>query len=204
METSSEWLRRMLAETGTTQAELARALNIDPTILNKMVKGPRKITADERDRIAAHFESIRRTGFAEEQAAFERSAGRKAPIVRARAAGSGEWIVDRGAGAIRFEPPPERARDFLDVFGFHAPDEEAWPRYKVKEIVWVCPNETPAPGDDVFIFGKSRHRTALRGVVGELTAKSPSSIVYRHFSTRESRQITASNASIYCLASRSK
>jgi transcriptional regulator with XRE-family HTH domain len=202
METSSEWLRRMLQETGTTQAELARALNIDPTILNKMVKGPRKIMADERDRIAAHLEGVRRAGFAEEQAAFERSAGGRSPIFRARAAGSGEWIVDRGAGAIRFEPPADRAREYLDVFGFQAPDEEAWPRYKVKEIVWVCPNEMPAPGDDVFIFGKSRNRTALRGVVGELTAKSPSSIVYRHFATRESRQINAVTASIFCLASR--
>lgn len=203
METAADWLRRMLDETGVPQSELARAVGVDPTVMSKMVNGKRRITADERAAMAGHFGGVQRAGFAEEQAAFERAAG-KAPVYRARAAERGEWIVDRGAGAVRLDRPPEYAAGFLDIFGFHAPDGAAWPRYKVKERVWVCPHEIAAPGDDVLIFAKSRHRTALRGVVGELTSKSQSAIVFRDFSTGAAREMTAAEVSLYCLVSREK
>jgi transcriptional regulator with XRE-family HTH domain len=204
MENTVDWVRRILQETSVTQIELAHAIGVDPTIMSKMVNGKRKITADERARMASHFDSVRRAGFAEEQAAFERAAHGTAPIYRARPAAQGEWIIDKGAGAIRLERPPDRAGHFLDVFGFHAPDDAAWPRYKVKEIVWVCPNETAAPGDDILLFTKSRNRSAIRGIAGELISQSAASIVYREFATREARQVNAASVAVHCLASRER
>ncbi len=201
---TAEWLRRKLRETGVTQAELAHAIGVDPTVLSKMVNGKRKISADERARMEAHFDEVSRTGFAEEQAAFERASGAKAPIYRSRSGSPGEWVIDRAAGAIRLERPPERAGGFLDVFGFHAPDDAAWPRYKIKEIVWVCPTEPAGPGDDALIVANSRGRTALHGVIGEVQSKSPASIVFRDFTTGETRQAAISTVTVYCLVPREK
>ncbi len=204
MSTTIEWLGRMLRETGVTQAELAREIGVDPTVMSKMVNGKRKISADERARMAAHFDAFRQAGFQEEQAVFALASGARAPIYRSRAASPGEWAIDRAAGAIRLERPPDRAGNFLEVFGFHAPDDAAWPRYKIKEIVWVCPTEPVGPGDDALIVIKSKNSGALRGVVGELVSRSTTAIAYRDFTTRETRQVSSANATVYCLVPREK
>jgi hypothetical protein len=204
MTTAADKVRRWLRETGATQAELAGAVGLDETALSKCLNGRRRFTADEFSRIESHISAIRSAGFAEEQAAFERASGARAPIYRSRAAGPGEWIVDRPAGAIRHETPPARASGFMELYGFHAPDDAAWPRYKMKEIVWVSPAEPAGPGDDALIVAKSRNRTALRGVVGEIVAISASAITFRDFATRETRQVNAANVAVYCLISREK
>jgi len=204
MTTTLEWLGRMLQETGVTQAELARAIGVDPTVMSKMVNGRRKISADERARMATYFDAFRQAGFQEEQAAFELATGARAPIYRSRAASPGEWAIDRAAGAIRLERPPDRAGNFLEVFGFHAPDDAAWPRYKIKEIVWVCPTEPVGPGDDALIVAKTKNRTALRGMVGELVSLTPTCISYRDFATGELRQANSAAATVYCLVPREK
>jgi transcriptional regulator with XRE-family HTH domain len=49
---------RLLTESGRTQRDLARHLGVDPSIVNKIIKGTRQIKADEADQIRSFFKSI--------------------------------------------------------------------------------------------------------------------------------------------------
>lgn len=187
-----------------TQAELAQAAAMDETALSKCLNGKRHFTADEFSRIDALFQEKRRTGFEEEQAAFVRAAEARFPVYRSRVAPTGDWIIERPAGPIRYESPPARAQGVIDLYGFQAPDEAAWPRYKMKEIVWVSPAEPAGPGDDALIVAKARGQGAMRGVIGEIISKSATAIAFRDFGSREIRQANAASVAVFCLVPREK
>ncbi|MBP1852377.1 helix-turn-helix domain-containing protein [Rhizobium halophytocola] len=53
MAIDSEWFYRMLEEKGTSARALADFLNLDPSSVSRMLKGERKMSAEEQDGIAA-------------------------------------------------------------------------------------------------------------------------------------------------------
>ncbi|MCD2181729.1 helix-turn-helix domain-containing protein [Rhizobium sp. GN54] len=83
----SAWFYQQLEKDGRSLRAMARALGLDPSSVSRMLRGERKMTADEQDGIAAYFGvslldvAARRRGegrgFAEEgQEAFKTDAGR--------------------------------------------------------------------------------------------------------------------------------
>ncbi len=53
-----EYIIQKLSETGFTQLALAKYMDLDPTIINKIVKGKRGIKAEEADKIRTFFNDI--------------------------------------------------------------------------------------------------------------------------------------------------
>jgi len=63
---NNQWLRDGLAESGYSQAELARDLGLDPTKLNKSVKDTRSVPSDEYQLIIEAFQRKKSGGGATE------------------------------------------------------------------------------------------------------------------------------------------
>jgi transcriptional regulator with XRE-family HTH domain len=51
----SEWFYRQLEKEGRSLRAMARALGLDPSAVSRMLKGERKMSADEQDGIAAYL-----------------------------------------------------------------------------------------------------------------------------------------------------
>lgn len=49
----SDWFHEKLKENGSSASELARFLNLDPSSVSRMLKGERKMSAEEQDGISA-------------------------------------------------------------------------------------------------------------------------------------------------------
>lgn len=88
----SAWFYQQLEKDGRSLRAMARALGLDPSSVSRMLRGERKMTADEQDGIAAYFGvslldvAARRRGegrgFAEEgQEAFKTDADRNSASV---------------------------------------------------------------------------------------------------------------------------
>ena len=54
-----KWIAAELERAGKSQSDLARALNLIPSQVNKMIKGRRRITAAEGDAIRAFLQVSR-------------------------------------------------------------------------------------------------------------------------------------------------
>lgn len=52
-EIDSDWFYEKLKEMGSSSVELARFLKLDPSSVSRMLKGERKMSADEQDRVSA-------------------------------------------------------------------------------------------------------------------------------------------------------
>ncbi|TWF54417.1 helix-turn-helix domain-containing protein [Neorhizobium alkalisoli] len=49
----SDWFYKKLKENGSSASELARYLNLDPSSVSRMLKGERKMSAEEQDGVSA-------------------------------------------------------------------------------------------------------------------------------------------------------
>ncbi|MDZ7628611.1 MAG: hypothetical protein U5J99_09460 [Parvularculaceae bacterium] len=182
----------MLQLSGAKQAELSAFIGLDETIVSKMVNGRRTITADDKSRMEEFFARQAPTGFAEAPAAFQGAAA-LSPIYRSRSAPGGEWIIERAGDPVREAPAPPHASGYRDLFGFSAPDDSAWPRYKIGEIVWVSPSRPVAPGNDALIGVNPGRRMTLKARLGEFVSATPATVQFREYASGETRQIRSAN-----------
>lgn len=193
METPIEWLQRRLAERGLTQAEVARATSIDETAISKMLHGKRNMSAAELQRLTRLLEgSPPATGFGEGAAAFQSAPDTRAPIFRAVATASGDWLLERASPPVNMKERPPGTAAVAELYGFHAPDRKAWPRFKTGEIVWVDPAHPVGEGDDVLILSKLPKRTALKAALGEFVSATASKIEFIDYGAREQREMPSS------------
>lgn len=192
MESSIDWFRRMLSERQVTQAEVARATGIDETAISKMLNDRRKMDADERGLLQAFFDEHPPAGFREDASGFIAAPSAAAPIFRAVATASGDWLLERAGPPINLKERPPGTAAVAELYGFHAPDRKAWPRFKTGEIIWVDPTHPVGGGDDVLILSKVPKRTALKATLGEFVSATSSKIEFVDYGARESREMPAS------------
>jgi transcriptional regulator with XRE-family HTH domain len=188
MEQPIEWFRRMLAERRVTQAAIARATGIDETAISKMLNGRRKMDAGELGLLQAFFDERPPAGFREDAPGFKTAPSPTAPIFRAVATAGGDWLIARASPPINMKERPPGTAAIAELYGFHAPDRRAWPRFKTGEIVWVDPTHPAGEGDDVLILTKIPKRAELKAMLGEFVSATSSKIEFIDYSTRESRE----------------
>jgi phage repressor protein C with HTH and peptisase S24 domain len=166
-----EWIRGGLRKPGKTQAGLAAALNVDPAAVSRLLKGDRKLRADELPKVARYLES--------DPAAIsvpaEKSSARKeydgltpfAPVQLPEPSSLRYGLPIYGVGACHGEyfggtfefngevvsrtRFPPALNDVPGAYGIYASGDSMEPRFEHGDLVYVHPTRPPKPGDDVVV-----------------------------------------------------
>ena len=166
LDVESKWVVRQLRETGRTQAELARYLNLTPPQINKTLKGKRKIQDREADLIREFFRVA-------ESALPQPSISRPPPLqlvdsnvsVPLRSEMSRSLpiygSVSAGGRLVSMKKPvdyamrPRRLDGRDDVFALYVDDAHMSPAFEPGHLVLMESARPPAPGDNVVVQLKS-------------------------------------------------
>jgi phage repressor protein C with HTH and peptisase S24 domain len=166
------WLQKQLQESGRSQVELARYLNLAAPIINKIIKGRRAIKAAEADQIRAFFrlQSTKvNSGFPQPVTNLGESnrdvreslidanittplrseMPRDIPILGTVSGGPGG--LQMNGDAIDWARRPPRLKGRTDVFGLWVEDISMVPAYRPGALILVERARPPSPGDDVVV-----------------------------------------------------
>lgn len=160
---SGYWIKEGLAKVRRRQADLARHLGYDPSIVSKMITGAREIGHDEAQKIRAYLalpeaETEIPPGAVAVKGPYIDSTPTNVPV-HGVAAGNGsadgsfrleEEIVD----FVRRPPGLAKARD---VYAIYVTSESMYPAFREGELVYVSTKRPTAIGDDVVLRLKPRH-----------------------------------------------
>lgn len=185
----AERARWMLNFPGVLKKEAAEAMGVDPSAVSRLLRSERKISEEEFALLQNFFRSFRGGGFEEPFAAEVTPALSLSPIYPARTVSSGEWVVDLAATPEQQLLAPAPFRGFSEAYGFRAPDDAAWPRYKSGEIVWVSPTALVLSGDDVFVTTTEARPGVIMGRIAEFRQHPDSAGALTDYGSRKVREI---------------
>ncbi|HBK91595.1 MAG TPA: hypothetical protein DDZ68_08000 [Parvularcula sp.] len=194
--------RQMLEFPGVVKKTAAEAMGVKSSAVSRILRGERKISAVEFERLQSFFRTIRGDGVEEPPAPGPSPNLALSPIYPARALLNGDWIIDLAAEPIQRALPPAPIRGLAEVYGFFAPDAAAWPRFKKDEIVWISPTEDPLPGDDVFVPTERRKGRSVQGEICELARPRDNSLWCRRFLTGELTELKGVGGRVLKVAAR--
>jgi phage repressor protein C with HTH and peptisase S24 domain len=140
-------IKARLQAAGLTQASLARHLAMDPSAFSRLLRGERRIQADEANAIAAFFAAA---GEGADAAAAPPVAAVGVPVFGYAAASNGERIALASDQIVEHTQAPMiggRAPDF----GVRVSGESMAPRLLPGETVYVRRGLAPARNKDVVI-----------------------------------------------------
>jgi transcriptional regulator with XRE-family HTH domain len=193
------WLKEALAREGRTQAELGRAIGLSPSAMSRLVNAGRGLKAQEMQRIYQYLGAAP-PGFAEAAATFDSAveASDSAPVYASFARG-GAWTIMRSKPPVDLRPKAPSFSNAAMVFGFYAPNDAAYPRFKPGEIVWIDPARPIKAGDDVAFLEKLK--SGERAVVGELRERRGGDFLYYSYADKQEHRRSASHgAALHILA----
>lgn len=204
MATLAERARQMLSMPRVIKKDAARAMSVEPSAVSRILRGDRKISADEFAGLDAYVRSFSDYGFEEPAAPSLTPTPSLSPIWPARSRQSGEWAIDTAATPIEqlLSPPP--FQNMAEVYGFRAPDDSVWPRYKVGELVWLSPSDRAMSGDDVFVARSRKKATAVIGRVAEFRSATMEKILVCAYPSGEIRELDASTHVLLKIAPRDR
>ena len=155
----ADWIRRGLLRSGKTQRGLAAALGIDPSGVNRMLKGERQLRADEIERVASYLGTEPPT--APGQSVYSKDVDpshivtgglvgdRDLPVYASAMGGDGEMIVSYEP--IEYVKRPSVLEGVPGGFAMFVVGDSMEPRYEPGELLLVHPKKTALPGDDVLV-----------------------------------------------------
>jgi phage repressor protein C with HTH and peptisase S24 domain len=185
----AKWLSDQLASSGRSQADLARHLGLPPPIINKMVKGRRKILASEADSIRRFFgsgEEISQPanrGRTQDVTILDAGSSppqrstmpRNVPILGTVSGGGGFFQMN--GDPIDWARRPPRLEGRADVFGAYVEDLSMVPRYEPGELVFIERARPPAPGDHVVVeIVESTSRDERKALIKKLVSVSTATV----------------------------
>jgi transcriptional regulator with XRE-family HTH domain len=202
----AEWIRDRLRATGKTQRGLAKALELDPSAVSRLLEGTRQLKAQEIPHIMEFFQapptksemvgraeketrklSATTEGFggpAPEQ--LERHRTPPGPRPKARPSPDlpvlGPLAIDRhgfyvlGGDVAERRPCPPQLVGVPGAYALFVPDNRLAPRYRAGEVIYVHPSRPPTVGS--FVTVRFRPPDG-RVVIGEVTLADPRSLTLR-------------------------
>ncbi len=185
----AERARWMLNFPGVLKKEAAAAMGVDPSAVSRVLRGERKISEEEFARLQEYFRNFRGDGFEEPFEVDVTPAPSLSPIYPARAVAGGDWVVDLAATPEQRLLAPAPFRGSPEAYGFRAPDEAAWPRYKQGEIVWISPTAPVLFGDDVFVSANGARPRVIKGRIAEYRRATDSNAAILDYRSRALREI---------------
>lgn len=192
------WFQDQLRRSGRTQAELARALGVDPSAISKLFKGERQLKLVEASHLArflnlAYDEVVRRAGVDQPAATAALPGGEAAAAPPPGAADQRDLIPVRSAarggdnqemfledGPIDYVQRPAYLRNVRDAYGIYVVGDSMAPRYRQGQLLHVNPHRPAAPGRGVVV---TRHDGAV--LIKEFVRRTADSLVLREYQPAE-------------------
>jgi transcriptional regulator with XRE-family HTH domain len=172
LEMDTNWFREALRRAGSSQADLARHLDLPPSAVSRMVKGDRQMKLQEAVQIATFLdisaeELLRRAGSdagpsSAEPARPGRPPGRERPLLQPPPSRDQIPIRD-GAGRtssneepIGYTPRPANLAGVRDAYALYMLGESLAPRYEPGWLLHIHPFKPPMRGRDVVVWKKDQ------------------------------------------------
>lgn len=147
-----EWLKEQLDKRGKgAQARLAKALNLDPSAISRMLKGTREVKTRELPVIEAFLQTNgKKIALPAFQGAPRDFGMEKLPIL-----GTGEGGEDGSqpfnGDVIDMVPRPPTLSDARNAYGLFVSGNSMEPRYHHGELVYIHPGRPVTPGCYVLV-----------------------------------------------------
>jgi len=155
-------IKRLLAETGRTQRELAQALGVDPAAITRLLAGQRRLRLDEAPKVEAFFGLTARSPAAAHDLPPANVAVRPGGAGDPDAAPRDLPVYGSAQGGpdgmkIEYEPiewmrRPQALEGVVDAFAFYVVGDSMHPRFRHGERLLVHPRKPPRQGDDVLLI----------------------------------------------------
>lgn len=203
-----DWLKKRISDLGKTGVGFARALNIPKPRVYEMFKGKRALQIEEVPAAAKFLEMseaelialVRGNGMPAEGQKSDTSAlmnvhsnGRRLPpliVWKTTAAGSGRG----GAFVLSNEKAGEVGRpDVLEfaekAFAAKVVTAENDPAYRLRDVVWVNPEEPPVDGDDCLFTADPTTRPGAQTVIGKLVRRTSSQWIIVQYAIKGEQEL---------------
>jgi phage repressor protein C with HTH and peptisase S24 domain len=188
-----QWIRDGLKKPGKNQRGLASALGVDPSAVNRLLKGTRQLKAAEIEKAQVYF------GLADEQPAFS-----KRPLpdptrydlpplkVLGMAEGGPEgWFLFNG-DVIDTIPRPANLAGAKDAYAVYISGTSMEPRYMPGELVHIHPGRPITIGAYVLIQKRSKTTgEPPLAVIKRLVRRSGSKITFSQHNPEKTFEIKA-------------
>jgi phage repressor protein C with HTH and peptisase S24 domain len=193
------WFQDQLRRAGHTQAELARALGIDPSAVSKLFKGERQLKLVEASHLARFLnlpyeEVVRRAGVDQPPGGGVLPGGEAAATsaqtttdqqrdlipVRSAARGGDNQEMFLEDGPIDYVQRPPYLRNVRDAYGIYVVGDSMAPRYRQGQLLHVNPHRPAAPGRGVVV---TRRDGAV--LIKEFVRRTSDGLVLREYQPAE-------------------
>lgn len=179
-----KWITEQLAQSGKSQADLARHLGMAAPQVNKIIKGKRGIKSAEADAIRQFFGGasyarapvmdVRRVDTPKEFPTRS-SMPRDVPLLGTVWGGeSGDFSMNGETGDYMRRPPHYIGR--ADLFSLYVRGESMQPRYFSGELIYVEKQRPPQNGDHVVVELHPDESGVCEAYLKQLVAITPTKI----------------------------
>lgn len=157
-----EWIRQGLKKPGKTQRGIAQALGIDPSGVNRLLKGGRELKASEIEKIKSYLEDADVPNGLQFPSAQAPVAPDASTYPRDVPLHSGALCGENGAFEFEsqisdFAPRPPRLKGVQEAYALYTAGESMSPWREPGQIVYVHPRQPWWIGDYVVILLRPRH-----------------------------------------------
>lgn len=190
------WIRAQLTKTGKSQAGLARALDINPSGINRLLAGDRQLKASEIDRVKAYFASNRSNLPQKWNLHGEVPGPKDGPDDMLRVLGMAEggpdgWNLWNGE-VIQHIRRPDNLVGVPGAYAVYVTGSSMEPRFNVGELLHIHPGKPVTPGCYVLVQRQPRaDGEPPMAVIKRLVRRSGSKIVLEQHSPSKTFEIKA-------------
>ena len=165
-----EWIRRGLKKPGKTQRGLAVALGVDPSAVNRLLRGDRQLKAAEIEKAQIYLDEA--SGLKVPKLPERLSSGGTDDRIRVLGmaeCGPDGWALWNGE-VVDWVPRPPNLVGVPQAYAVFATGGSMEPRYHPGEVVFVHPGKPVGPGSYVLVqlhppLGESVPRAVLKRLV---------------------------------------
>lgn len=174
----TKWILEALEARQRSQAELARALGINPSGVNRLLKGERVLKAAEVP-VIERFLGVKAPetarGLSDALRVYGGRDGQEnwAPLYASGAATDGVTIIYTGDNPVSEEAKPPRHARVRGLWAFAAVGDAMAPRFEPGETVWINPHRQPRIGDDVLLIENREAGGAIYCLLRKLLRDGP-------------------------------
>lgn len=191
-----DWIRTGLKRPGKTQRGLAAALGVDPSQVNRLLKGDRRLRADEVEKIKRYLD----IPVIESSSAIEKvpgaamldpgNWGRDMPVRGVAAAGpDGAFALENGT--IDYVKRPPRLIGIPDAYALYVQGSSMSPWREEGQVVYVHPYQPCQVEDYVVIQVQDGEHHPTTAYIKRLVRRSATDIVLLQFNPRRELRFPA-------------
>lgn len=176
------WIREQLTKPGKSQAGLARALNLNPSQINRLLKGNRQLKANEIEKVRAYFDvslgSVPlRWGLQDDRTATIDMPQDTLKVLGMAEGGPDGWNLFNGE-VVEVMRRPDNLIGVAGAYAVYVTGSSMEPRYHPGEVAHIHPGKPVMPGAYVLVQRKPGHDgEPPLAVIKRLVKRSGSKIV---------------------------